>query len=277
MYLLIDYREHDFIKRLSEACQPTDDVCLIDDQSIDQTKNIENDIIIKCKVHNVDVSFKITSLPVADFIIVSDVNDMNSIRIAIERKSIKDLCSSITDGRFREQKTRLIESIKDPEKICYLIEGAKHIPNHDYSLSHTIINGSLLNLIFKHHYHLIQTENKQDTFNMVLLLYKKLQNKDFESVERQDSCVKLLKRSDKITDNKLLHQLCLIPGVSQRTAEVIINYPINSVKHLVDTYNSLLTDKEKECFFANIPITSGNKSRKLGPALSKKIYEYFCK
>jgi crossover junction endonuclease MUS81 len=273
MYLLIDYREHDFIKRLSEACQPTDDVCLIDDEPSD--KPIENDTVIKRRVHNIDITFKITSLPVGDFIIVSNIDDMNSICIAIERKSIKDLCSSITDGRFREQKLRLMESIKDSNKICYLIEGAKHIPNHDYSLSHTIINGSLLNLIFKHHYHLIQTENKQDTFNMILLLYKKLQNQDFDSTERQDSPVKLLKRSDKIIDNKLVHQLCLIPGVSQRVADVIIKYPINSVKHLIETYNALNSDEERLSLFADLK--TGTNNRRIGPALSKKIYEYFCK
>ena len=156
MFLLVDYRENDYIKRLSEYCE------------------IVNDQIIQTNIMNIDITFKITSLPIADYIILQDINDNNTIQLAIERKSIKDLCSSITDGRFREQKQRLLDSINDNNKICYLIEGSVVKNDRDIknNLSNTIINGSLLNLLFKHEYKTIQTENKQDTFNMILLLYK---------------------------------------------------------------------------------------------------------
>lgn len=257
MFLLIDYREQDFIKRLAELVY------------------IENEKIINVSVQNIDISFKVTSLPIADFIILENIDDHATIKLAIERKSIKDLCASITDGRFREQKQRLSESINDKNKICYLIEGIKHISDPDLSLSQTIINGSLLNLIFKHEYHLIQTENKQDTFNIIVLLYKKFKNKEFENTTNNEiSSVKLLKRSDKIMNNKLVHQLCLIPGVSQKVADTIINYPITSVKHLIDTYNDYTGNKE--LMLAELNIAGGAKARKLGKALSKKIYEYFC-
>jgi crossover junction endonuclease MUS81 len=257
MFLLIDYREQDFIRRLGELVY------------------IENEKVINVSIQNIDIQFKVTSLPIADFIILENIDDHNSIRLAIERKSIKDLCASITDGRFREQKQRLAESINDTKKICYLIEGAKNISDRELSLSQTIINGSLLNLVFKHDYHLVQTENKQDTFNIVVLLYKKFKNKDFDNTESvKPNSVKLLKRSDKIMDNKLVHQFCLIPGVSQKVADSIINYPITSIRHLIDTYNNYTG--EKELMLAELNISGGAKSRKLGKALSKKIYEYFC-
>lgn len=256
MFLLIDYREQDFIKRLGELVY------------------IENDQVINVSIQNIDIQFKVTSLPIADFIILENIEDHDSIRLAIERKSIKDLCASITDGRFREQKQRLSESINDKNKICYLIEGIKHLSDKEKSLSQTIINGSLLNLLFKHEYHLVQTENKQDTFNIIVLLYKKFKNKDFEKDVIQTKSVKLLKRSDKLVENKLVHQLCLIPGVSQKVADVIINYPIKSIKDLIDTYNAYTGDKE--IMLADLSISGGAKPRKLGKALSKKIYEYFC-
>jgi ERCC4-type nuclease len=269
MYLLIDYREQDFISRLSEFCI------------------IENDIIKQVTLNNIEIKFKITNLPIADFIILENIEDNNTICLAIERKSIQDLCSSITDGRFREQKVRLLDSINNPSKICYLIEGTKQI---NTTLSHTIINGSLLNLVFKHKYKLIPTENKLDTFNNIVLLYKKFKNKDFINNEvlqstSENYTVKLIKRSDKIKDNKLLNQLCLIPGVSKKIAETIINYIIGgvsentvSIKSLIDIYISLNEETKCENYFTNVEIPgNGQKMRKIGKALSKKIYEYFCK
>jgi ERCC4-type nuclease len=294
MYLLIDYREQDFIKRLSEFCV------------------IENDILKQVTLNNVEVKLKITNLPIADFIILENIDDINTICLAIERKSIRDLCSSITDGRFREQKARLLDSINDTSKICYLIEGTKHMADKtNTTLSHTIINGSLLNLVFKHKYKLIQTENKLDTFNNIILLYKKIKNQDFIINEvlqstSENYTVKLIKRSDKIKDNKLLNQLCLIPGVSKKIAEAIINYIIGgvsetngdvsetngdvsetngdvsentvSIKSLIDIYISLNEEIKCENYFTNVEMPgNGQKMRKIGKALSKKIYEYFCK
>ena len=159
MYLLIDYREQDFIKRLSDYCI------------------IENDMIKAITINNVEIKFKITNLLIGDFVILDDIDNLYTIRLAIERKSIRDLCASITDGRFREQKQRLLDSINDASKVCYLIEGKLNNLSDKLTLSHTIINGSLLNLIFKHKYKVIQTENKLDTFNNIVLLYKKFKNR----------------------------------------------------------------------------------------------------
>jgi ERCC4-type nuclease len=266
MYLLIDYREQDFIKRLNELYVKTQD----------QNQEIITDSIISINILNISVYCKITSLPIGDFIIQENIDDINTIKMVIERKNIKDLCSSITDGRFREQKQRLLDSINDPDKICYLIEGNKQVSN--LSLSDTIINGSILNLLFKHKYHLIQSENKLDTFNMIILLYKKYKNGDFSNIDSNTNSVKLLKRSEKITNNKLLHQLCLIPGVSQKVAESVILYPIDSIKHLIDIYNNTPNELDKELLFSELIIqNTSKKPRKIGKALSKKIYEYFYK
>ena len=273
MYLLIDYREKDFINKLSEYTI------------------IENEIVKSIKINNIDLIFKITNLLVGDFIIQQSLDDTNTIQMVIERKSIRDLCSSITDGRFREQKQRLLESINDPLKISYIIEGNK-IAGESKSknvLSQTIINGSILNLIYKHNYRVIQTENKMDTFNNIILLYKKLTNDEF-SILSNNTNVKLIKRSDKIKSEKLINQLCLISGVSCSVAQAIISgFTIIeqidteekvdvTIKMIIDKYNSLELQLDKEMMFSEIEIISSvGRKRKLGKALSKKIYEYFCK
>jgi hypothetical protein len=110
---------------------------------------------------------------------------------------------------------------------------------------------------------------------MILLLYKKFKNGDFKVNQINTSSIKLVKRSDKIKDNKLSYQLCLIPGVSINIANTIISYPIQTIKELIDKYNSLETDTQRENLFSEVKIQG--KNRKIGKALSKKIYEYFCK
>lgn len=275
MYLLIDYREKDFIDKLSEFVM------------------IENDIVKTVSINNINIKFKITNLEIGDFIIQNSLDEIDSIILCIERKSISDLCSSIKDSRFREQKIRLLESLKDPNKICYLIEKDSC---KKYNLSQNIINGAILNLIFKHKYKVVNTNDKNDTFNNILLIYKKFQTNDFNvnydtlptNKNITQSKIKLIKRSEKIENEKIINQLCLISGVSLVIAESIIeniktivcnNISVTvdlsiTIKTLIEMYNKLETEKEKEMLFSEVYIKG--KTRKIGKALSKKIYEYFC-
>jgi len=264
MYLLVDYRESAFINKLSEYSY------------------IENDVLKSVEINNIEISYKITSLPIGDFIIQSDLDDINTVEMIIERKSIKDLCASITDGRFREQKRRLFDSVKDVSRITYIIEGAKKIQivegvEKQNMVAQNIINGSILNLIYKHNYKVIQTDNKLDTFNNILLLYKKFKNGDIKN-DKLNQTVELVTKSKKISDNKLLNQLCLISGVSSKTANVIITeMKFTTIQDIIEMYLSKSSEKEREEMLCNIIIDNSKKIRKVGNALSKKIYYYFCK
>ena len=265
MYLLIDYREAAFINKLSEY------------------DHIENDIPKSIEINNIKLDYKITSLPVGDFIIQKELHDNNTIEMTIERKSIKDLCASITDGRFREQKQRLLNSIGDCSKITYMIEGMKHMQIQDDKqlnmLSQVIVDGSILNLIFKHNYKVVQTENKLDTFNNIVLLYKKFRNDDLKNDTDIVHNIRLIKRSEAMANHKLVHQLCLVSGVSSKIASVIIsNLKIESIKDLIQRYLSKLSEEEMELMLSEIVISENSgKVRKVGKAMSKKIYIYFCK
>lgn len=252
MYLLIDYREQDFIKKLSEFTF------------------IENDVLKKITINNKDIHFKITNLIVGDFIIKESLEEDNSIKVVIERKSIQDLHSSIKDNRFREQKNRLLESIGDPLKICYLIEG------NDKKMPKNILNGALLNLVFKHGYKLIQSVDKLDSFDKIITIYKKFSLNEFVTTETIKN-VQMIKKSDNIKNNKFLNQLCLINGVSVKIAGVLLEWlntehKVTNIKSFIDLYNSIENQNEREMLFSDIK----NSSKKIGKALSKKIYEYFC-
>ena len=117
MVLSVDYRERSFIAKLQEFVKD----------------KIENNQLYSIKINNYNVDFKVLNLEVGDFII--DNSTTTDIAFIIERKSIRDLSSSITDGRFRQQKERLLESIQDPQQSDVYIRRKKNELEREYSVS----------------------------------------------------------------------------------------------------------------------------------------------
>ena len=63
-------------------------------------------------------SYNKANLDIGDFRIVLD-----KTQILIERKTVDDLIASIKDGRYKEQKYRLMNEHRNNVKVIYLIEG----------------------------------------------------------------------------------------------------------------------------------------------------------
>lgn len=237
MILLIDYRERKFIDTIIKHTAQ-DDTCV-------------------AIVNGFKLQYKIENLEVGDFIIKED-----EIQMVIERKSVQDLCSSISDGRFREQKTRITDSINDPLKVLYVIEGNKKTVKNGSQL----IESSILNLMYKHSFHVLCTESEDDTFNYIVMLVKKMQNDDFNKVTNTVP-VKLVSKSVKIKNNLMAIQLSAIPGISYTTAQFLANI-YKSFNHLFQEYEKC-EESQRELMLASLSVSA---RRKLGPALSKKIY-----
>jgi ERCC4-type nuclease len=78
-----------------------------------------------------DLQLEIITLPIGDIIICDDIpsetmdNEKTHVEyLIIERKSLKDLCASIKDGRYEEQSYRLNGLPHHNHNIVYLIEGS---------------------------------------------------------------------------------------------------------------------------------------------------------
>lgn len=264
MLLLIDYREKSFIEKLE--------------------KYKEN-----CENKEFELKHKISNLNIGDFLIIDDTylnnnhNEEISIEyiyqnliLLIERKTFSDLSSSIIDGRFREQKSRIEESVKDNEKIMYIIEGIRK-ENAKFGLKMNILEGAILNLIFKHKFKVLNTCNIDDTIETILMIYKKYNNTEFINRKNEIGIIPEmkftnLKKSDRITNNIFNLQLCVIPGVSINIAKKITE-KYQCMMDLMNTYNNEEDINKKENMLSDILI---NDKRKLGKALSKKIYNAFC-
>lgn len=240
MLLIIDYRESYLIKMIRQ---------------LSKNDTEPNGIF---KYNNIDINYSIENLPVGDFIIKDNELDL----LIIERKTTGDLCSSITDGRFRQQKERLLESTNDASKILYIIERSNF---HMNDTTRSYYNGALQNLLYKHHYKLLFTENLQDTFNNLCTLYKKFINGDFSKITNV-APTKLISKSSKLSNNIFALQLSAIPGLSYDTAQIIAKaYP--SMSSLVNIY----IDNKLDPFILSEFIIKDK--RKLGKAMSSKIYK----
>jgi len=238
--LEIDYRENSILKLfLAENIKISDNIY-----------SFEN------------INYKICNLHIGDFVFK---NNMNEILYIIERKTINDLCSSITDSRFREQKERLLESVNDSSKIIYIIEGNKNQISKFSKINKTTINSAIQNLILKHQYKVIFSDSLDDTLEQLQLLYKKIKEND---ILIKPSVGIIVKKSDKLNNNIFINQLTVIPGVSQN-AGLKIHEIYKSMTHLINTLENNTNVIDKELFLSNIQVS---EKRKIGKVLSKKIY-----
>lgn len=153
------------------------------------------------------------TLIVGDFIIKSDTD--NSVKFVIERKEIKDLSSSIQDSRFREQRTRLLESFPR-DRIVYVIEGAGKLSKGRHLLPESTLDKAMNNLVFVHNVKLVHTRNFEATLELLRYL---------DTVENVDTVGTTeftpVKKSSKACDNPLVFQLRTIQGVSDSMAKSI--------------------------------------------------------
>jgi len=238
---MVDFREKSFISQLSNFT------------------DINNDKVV---VNGVEFNFIITNLEVGDFVI----KEGDNVVLIVERKTVRDLCSSIKDGRFRQQKERLNESVDDESKIVFVIEGSKIGVN---DLPRTTIDSTILNMVFRHNYKVLCTHDELDTFLTICLLVKKVQSGEFAIKMPLVAPVKLVSKGSKIGGNLMAIQLSAIPGVSYQTA-MCISKEYNTMKDLIIAYSSC---SNSENMLKDISIT---EKRKIGPALSKKIYQACC-
>jgi len=179
----------------------------------------------------------------------------------VERKTFDDLGASIKDGRYKEQKMRLLSNNND---IYYILEG-----NIDKckTINKKALLGSIVNMIFRDNIKVIFSENIEQTVEIIIQIKKKYNEGKFFKNKIDNEYVNSIKikkkeNMDKRTCN--IVQLATIPGVSKNTAEIIIENYLTMDK-LIEEYkiNGIMLLKD---------LSLGKK--KLGKVLSEKIYNY---
>lgn len=181
-----------------------------------------------------DVEFKVVPLEIGDVEIRHTDPDF---RIIIERKSEKDLGASLRDGRYHEQKARILSTV--PARHCiYLIEN-DHRPTWgegaSTACSTAAYQGAIIHTMFRDGIHVAITESIHDTADWVVAIYGKCKANPSKFVAEaghvDTSYVACAKIKTKKLDNVdrqtcFLLQLGQIPGVSSKLAQAIAEvYP----------------------------------------------------
>lgn len=218
------------------------------------------------------ITLKSDYLDLGDFLFKKD----GELVLIIERKSMNDLYSSIQDGRYKEQKMRLLNNYP-LSKIVYIIEGVLNGKTKFFKNSKVITEGALINMAFRDKLTLIRTTDLKETSDTLYRLGNKIvKNPEFfmsDKVETKSNyldSVKICKKDNMTPSLCNIVQLCQIPGVSKQIGKSVLD-KYGSISNLILEYEKLDDVKTKITLLKDLP----NNSRKIGPVISKRIYEYF--
>lgn len=236
-----------------------------------------------------DKIVEIRNLEIGDIVI--EINDYPAI--LIERKTVKDLASSITDGRLREQKFRISSSTIPKNKIFYLIEG--ELDEKIYGrVDKKTLQGSIINTMIRDDYKVYRTKDPRESVYFLVRLIHKIINDKHKLINlnqiaqddpteipsqkpRQQYCETLsLSKKANMTPNVFNQSIYLqIPGISTKIVNQIQKeYPL--VRDLILKYESLENNEDRVDLLTKITIPIANgKTRRLGFIISKRIYDFF--
>lgn len=208
---------------------------------------------------------QVKMLPVGDFWLGVDVSAGAPVAggLVIERKSVRDLEASILDGRYREQRQRLLAFCQTSgAQPLYVLEGPFR------STTGRLAPAALMKLVarlqYKHCVPVLQTESVAETATLLKALtdYYKEDPMNFQRETTPMRAVEGIHVSKKVNaeDPKQFYVAALVqcPGVSVKMAEAI--------QGTFPTLTDLLAADEKS--IAAIVQASG---RKVGPAVAKRL------
>lgn len=207
----------------------------------------------------------VKQLPVADIWIgISETEILSEGGLLIERKSIRDLEASLLDGRYREQKGRLLALCQEKKaQPMYIIEGA--LSSGTDRLSKKALMKCINRLIFHYNIAVMQTASIQETAELIETLVEQWKDNP-SSLQRMTELVKVtdgihIQKKANAADPKQFAICCLAqcPGISVKAAEELIN----RFGTLQGVMNLAAHD------IGEVKVGS----RKIGPVVSKRLFE----
>lgn len=203
--------------------------------------------------------------------IIIKIDDDSDSTFVYERKTMNDMISSVKDGRYKEQKTRLMSNYTN---INYIIEGTDIICSNN-SHSQQLLTSIYYYSMYRDNINVLFTKNVKETVTLILLISTKMVDKpenfktqsskdNKEPTEYIDVCkIKSKKISNIDKDTCYLLQLSQIPTISKQLAK--------NIKEVYPNLKSLLAILEDEKKVEILMKISG-----IGLNKANKIVEYLC-
>ncbi len=187
--------------------------------------------------------FVIEPLDIGDALI-EDIE--NGIQLVFERKTLSDLSASLKDGRYKEQKHRLLATY--PSKcITYIIEEGSLLQHDAYGMRKSVYTGIYTHSMYRDGVHVVFTKNIAETAEWIRDVATKCKENPAKMVQegtdpnylhsRKAKC----RKSDNIDPEACYKlQLCQIPGISYKVADSLIKeFPtLLALMNYIGTFDS---------------------------------------
>jgi ERCC4-type nuclease len=203
----------------------------------------------------------VKQLPVGDIWIQKDEQTI----LVIERKTTADFEASFLDGRYREQRTRLLAyCAENKAKALYILEGG--LDGRRHKLERSSLQKLVHRLLLRYGVAVWCTKDIHDTVNTIRLLKEQIQDdvKVFEGEQLSYTDVQhVTKKANKDDPSTFaIGSLQICPGISLKGAQAIWESCNKSwIKLLEISENDL----------ANVKVGE----RRLGPAVAKRLWKLF--
>lgn len=207
---------------------------------------------------------EVKPLPVGDIWIGTDDQGIQSGGLVIERKSIRDLEASILDGRYREQRGRILTFCQEKKtQPMYILEGA--LGSATGRLQKKALMKVIHRLIFHYQIAVMQTASLAETAELIETLEEQWKE-DPASLQRTTELVKVtdgihVQKKANSAEPQFFVIACLAqcPGISVKMSEAIVQ--------TFGTFTAIMAATAKEIEAVQVG------SRKVGPVVSKRLYE----
>lgn len=206
----------------------------------------------------------IRQLPIADIWIGMNEENILEGGLVIERKSIRDFEASILDGRYREQRGRILAFCQEHKTSpMYVLEG--QLSSQTRSLPKSTLMKYMNRLILHYQIPVIQTTSVQETSELIQTLVEQWKE-DPTALQRTMELVKVadglhVHKKANASDPRQFALACLAqcPGVSVKMAEAIMNH--------YGTLRAVMDAEPKDIEQIKVG------TRKVGPVVSKRLHE----
>ena len=205
--------------------------------------------------------------------IVYIIEDSNTKFINNKFKNVQSIIDgAILNSVFRDN-IKVLRTKSVDETIIYIKTLLKKIINNfDFFVNPKVNMKDNISNNYEKEY--IKNEIQNDPNIKIVEIKSKEKEKEKEKENNYVDNIKIKKKENNNPENCSIIMLCQIPGVSTKISKTVFNNYTN-ISNLVIEYNKLIEIKDKEQLLKDLSFEINNdKTRKIGPVISKRIYNY---
>lgn len=236
--------------------------------------NRERDLIQS--LYNIPFNYMTQNLDIGDIqIIYLDINKVEHNLVTIERKTYDDLSTSIKDGRYKEQKNRILNSISNSTRKIYILEGNKN----NFKLSNNVLDGTIINTIVRDNIHIFISKNISTTIDFISNILKNIDKykeniiNNKNNIETNNVLINTSKKSNMSSETCFINMLSGIPGISKKTSCSFID-KYKNINGMFEHFYVNLSNK-KELIISDLEnMKVADNKRKLGNKNAERVYNF---